>query len=236
VAIGLAIIPAALAADVGPSRSTEAIVRALRDQSRKVNGFTAELSVRAGGASQSGTLLFLAPDRLRMEMKVARLGEQKIVSDGRVLWTITPQARLATKIDLEVVRRSWGRPLPNQAMAIRDVFEVVKPGTVRFVREEAVRGVMTRLFEAVPEAGVDPGPGAALPDRMRAWVGSDGLLRRQVLMRGDEVLMDARFRITDRNPRIRPGQFRFEPPPDYQVQDLTESTLEALRSLAAGRT
>src|SRR6266705_1334031 len=82
---------------------------------------------------------FLAPDHVRMEMKVAGLGDQTIVSDGRMLWTITPQARVATKVDLVAVQKSWGRTLPNQAMAIRDVFEVIKPGTVQFMKEERVR-------------------------------------------------------------------------------------------------
>ena len=53
-------------------------------------------------------------------------------------------------------------------------------------------------------------------------------------MKGDQVLMDATFRITDRNPHIRAGLFKFEPPSDYQVQDLTQSTLQSLRSLASG--
>jgi outer membrane lipoprotein-sorting protein len=132
------------------------------------------------------------------------------------------------------VHNAWRRPLPNPVTAIRDVFEIARPGTVKFVKDETIQGVRTRLFEAVPEVGVDLRR-AAVPDRLRAWVGEDGLLRRQVLMKGDEVLMDARFRITDKNPRIRPGLFRFEPPPDYQVQDLTESTLRTLRSLESGQ-
>ena len=53
-------------------------------------------------------------------------------------------------------------------------------------------------------------------------------------MKGDEVLMDATFQIMDKNPHIRPGLFTFEPPSDYQVQDLTDSTLQTLRSLASG--
>ncbi len=213
---------------------TEGLVRTLRERARKINGFAAELSVQAGGARQSGTLLFLAPDLVHMEMNVPGLGEQRIVSDGRVLWTITPQARIATKVDLEAVRKTWHHPMPNQATAIRDIFESVKPGSVRYVRDEMVQGVKTRLFEGVPEIGVDAGPNAALPNRVRAWVGEDGLLRRQVLMKGTEVLMDATFRITDTNPHIGAGLFTFDPPRDYQVQDLTESTLQSLRTLAPG--
>jgi len=230
-ALELAIVWSASAA---PSGAAEALVRTLRERARKVNGFTAELSVRAGGTSQSGTLLFLSPDHVRMEMKVAGLGDQTIVSDGHILWTITPQARIATKVDLEAIQKSWGRPLPNQAMAIRDVFEVIKPGTARFLHEERVRGEMTRLFEGVPEVGMDLGRGAALPNRVQVWVGDDGLLRRQKLMKGDQILMDATFRITDKNPHIRSGLFKFDPPSDYQVQDLTQSTLQSLRSLASG--
>jgi len=230
-AVLLSVVAGHAAAEGGP----KALVDALREEARKVNGFTAEVSVKAGAATQSGTLLYLAPDRVHMDMKVAGLGEQKVLSDGRTLWTVTPQARLATKVDLEAVQKSWRRPLPNQATAIRDVFEIVKPGTVKFVKDETIEGVRTRLFEGVPEVGVDLRR-AAVPDRLRAWVGEDGLLRRQVLMKGDEVLMDARFRITDKNPRIRPGLFKFEPPADYQVQDLTESTLKTLRSLESGRT
>ena len=221
-------------ASAPPSGSSDALVRTLRERARKINGFSAELSVRAGEASQSGSLLFLAPDHVHMEMKVAGLGDQMIVSDGRILWTITSEARIATKVDLVAVQKSWGRPLPNQAMAIRDVFEVIKSGTARFLKEEQLHGVKTRLFEGVPEIGMDLRRGAALPERVRAWVGDDGLLRRQVLMKGDQVLMDATFRITDKNPHIRSGLFKFEPPADYQVQDLTESTLQSLRSLASG--
>src|SRR6266571_1083317 len=190
----LAIVWSASAATAAPSGASEALVRTLRERARKVNGFTAELSVRAGGTSQSGTLLFLAPDHVHMEMKVAGLGDQTIVSDGRMLWTITPQARIATRVDLVAVQKSWGRSLPNQAMAIRDVFEVIKPGTARFLREERVRGETTRLFEGVPEVGMDLGRGAALPNRVRVWVGEDGLLRRQKLMKGDQILMDTTFR------------------------------------------
>ena len=233
-ALGLAIAWSVSATMAAPSGASEALVRTLRERARKVNGFTAELSVRAGGAIQSGTLLFLAPDHVHMEMKVAGLGDQTIISDGRILWTITPQARIATKVDLAAVRKSWGRPLPNQAMAIRDVFDVIKPGTARLVKEERVHGEMTRLFEGVPEVGTDLGRGAAVPNRVRAWVGDDGLLRRQTLMKGDQVLMDATFRITDTNPHIHSGSFKYEPPSDYQVQDLTQSTLQSLRSLASG--
>ena len=230
----LILLSTGLASGSPPPKSTEALIQGLREKARKINGFEAKLSVRAGGASQSGTLLFLAPDSVHMEMKVAGLGEQKIMSDGKILWTVTPQARLATKIDLQLVKRSWHRPLPNQALAIRDVFEVIKPGTVRSVKEEALQGVQTRLFEGIPETGLNLQRNAVLPNRLRAWVGEDGLLRRQVLMKGDEVLMDATFRIMDKNPHIRPGLFTFEPPADYQVQDLTDSTLQTLRSLASG--
>ncbi len=213
---------------------TEGLVRTLRERARKINGFTAELSVRAGGARQSGTLLFLAPDLVHMEMNIPGLGEQRILSDGRVLWTITPQARIATKVDLEAVRKTWHHPMPNQATAIRDIFESVKPGSVRYLRDEKVQGVKTRLFEGVPEIGVDARPNAALPNRIQVWVGEDGLLRRQILMKGTEVLMDATFRITDTNPHIGAGLFAYNPPRDYQVQDLTESTLQSLRALTPG--
>jgi len=229
----LILLPTALAGGSPPPQNTEALVQGLREKARRINGFEARLTVRAGGASQSGTLLFLAPDSVHMEMKVAGLGEQKIISDGKTLWTVTPQARLATKIDLQAVGRSWHRPLPNQALAIRDVFEVIKPGTVRSVKEETLLGVQTHLFEGIPETGLNLRRNAALPDRVRAWVGEDGLLRRQVLMKGDEVLMDATFRIMDKNPHIRPGLFTFKPPSDYQVQDLTDSTLQTLRSLGS---
>ena len=139
-----------------------------------------------------------------------------------------------TKVDLQAVQKSWKRPLPNQATAIRDIFEVVKRGSVRLMKDETLQGVRTHLFEGVPEIGLDLRREATLPDRVRAWVGEDGLLRRQVLLKGSEVLMDATFRITDTNPHIGPGLFTFEPPSDYQVQDLTESTLQTLRSLAPG--
>ncbi len=227
---------AAGAASSVSSRKTVSLVRSLRERAHKVNGFTAKLSVRAGGMTQSGTLLFLAPDSVHIEMNASGLGQQTVLSDGRMLWTITPDARLATKIDLGTVQKSWHRPLPNQATAIRDVFETMKPGTVRFVKEEQIRGTKTSLFVGVPETGLDLHGDTALPDRMRAWVGDDGLLRRQVLLRGNEVRMDATFRITDKNPHIRPGLFTFEPPSDYQVQDLTESTLKSLRSLETGAT
>ncbi len=218
-------------ASAGQPDDTETMVRTLRERARAINGFTADLSVRAGGATQSGTLLFLAPDNVHMEMKIPGLGEQRIVSDGRILWTITPQARVATKVDLQTIQRTWHHPMPNQATAIRDIFASVKPGSVRYLREERLHGETTRLFEAVPEIGVAARRRAALPDRVRAWVGEDGLLRRQTLFKGSEVLMDATFRITDTNPHIAPGLFKFNPPSDYHVQDLTESTLESLRSL-----
>ncbi len=216
------------------TKDPEALVRTLRERALKINGFSARVTVQAGGVSQSGTLLFLAPGHVHMEMQVSGLGEQRIVSDGRTLWTITPQARLATKIDLVALRKSWGHSLPDQATAIRDIFAVAKPGTARFVREEDLHGTKTRMFEAVPEIGIDFHRDAALPDRMRVWVGEDGILRRQVLMKGVRILMDAAFEITDRNPHLRGGLFTFFPPSDYQVQDLTESTLRSLRSLAPG--
>ena len=232
-ALGLAILIGPGGFEASP-RDAETIIRGLRERAARINGFSARVSVRAGGTSQSGTLLFLAPDHVRMEMKVAGLGDQTIVSDGRTLWTVTAQARLATKIDLDTLHREWHRPLPDQATAVRDVFAVIKPGTARLVRDEALRGEKTRLFEGVPEIGIGSRPDAPLPDRMRVWIGEDGLLRRQILLRAGRALMDASFRITDRNPHIRGGMFAFTPPSDYQVQDLTESTLQSLRSLAAG--
>ncbi len=233
-ALAAALLAGPAAAASGAARTPDDLVRVLRERASKVNGFLAEISVRAGGTTQSGTLLFLAPESVRMEMTISGLGTQTVVSDGRTLWTITPQARLATKVDLGAVRKSWHRPLPNQATAIRDVFEVVKPGTIRFVKDEPIQGTKTRLFEGIPETGVNAPRDARLPDRIRAWVGEDGLLRRQVLMRGREVLMDASFRIKDTNPRIRAGLFTFDPPSGYEVQDLTESTLKSLRSLERG--
>ena len=218
----------------GRDRQTDTLIQALREKAHKVNGFSARLSVKTAGMTQSGTLLFLEPDHVHIEMRIGGIGKQTIVSDGQTLWTITPEARLATKIDLKSVQKSWRRPLPNQATAIRDVFETMKPGTARFVREEAVLGLKTSLFEGEPETGLTAREGAALPDRVRVWVGSDGLLRRQVLMKGSEVRMDATFSITDKNPHIHPGMFTFSPPSDYQVQDLTQSTLKSLRSLETG--
>jgi outer membrane lipoprotein-sorting protein len=219
--------PAALA-------KTDERVRALREQAHKVNGFTAELSVSANGTTQSGTLLFLAPDRVHMEMKIPGLGNQNVISDGRTLWTITPDARVATKIDLVAVQKSWHRPLANQATAIRDVFGAAKPGTIRWLQSERISGIATQKFEAVPEIGVDAARNARVPDRMQFWVGDDGLLRRQVLLRGNDVLMDAHFTIVDKNPHIPAGQFSFHPPSGYEVKDMTKSTLESLRALEKG--
>lgn len=232
--LALACLLAVVLPAIGSNADTDARVRLLRDRAGKVNGFLAGLSVQAGPASQSGTLLYLAPDHVHMEMKIPGLGKQKVVSDGKILWTITPDARLATKVDLEAIRKKWRRPLPNQATAIRDVFEVMKPGSARFIKEEKVEGVTTQLFEGVPDVGADMPRDAAVPDRVRAWVGEDGLLRRQVLMRGGQVLMDATFKIKNTNPRIEPGLFTFTPPKDYEVQDMTESTLQSLRSLNSG--
>src|SRR5947208_686322 len=126
----VALLAGSAAAGSEASPTSEERVRALRERARQVNGFSAELAVRAGGATQSGTLLFLAPDRVHIELKIPGLGEQKVISDGRTLWTITPQAKLATKVDLEAVQKAWHRPLANQATAIRDVFDAVKPGTI----------------------------------------------------------------------------------------------------------
>jgi len=215
----------------GGSPTTEERVRVLREQAQKVNGFSAELSVRAGGATQSGTLLFLAPDRVHMEVTTPGIGKQTVISDGHSLWTITPNARLATQIHLDAVQKSWHRPLPNQATSIRDVFEVVKPDSVRWIQTERLHGLKTEVFEGIPETGVNAPHDARLPDRIRAWVGEDGLLRRQILMRGKEVLMDASFKIEDTNPHIRAGAFSFHPPSNYEVQDLTETTLKSLREL-----
>jgi len=209
-------------------------VRALREQAHKVNGFTAELSVSANGTTQSGTLLFLAPDRVHMEMKIPGLGNQTVVSDGRTLWTITPDARVATKIDLAAVQKSWHRPLANQATAIRDVFDAAKPGTIRWLSSQRISGIATQKFEAIPEIGVDAAHNARVPDRMQFWVGDDGLLRRQVLLRGNDVLMDAHFKIVDTNPHIPAERFSFHPPASYEVKDMTKSTLESLRALEKG--
>src|SRR3990172_947561 len=84
-AAAAALLSVAAAGHAGAEGGPKALVDALREAARKVNGFTAEVSVKAGAASQSGTLLYLAPDRVHMEMKVAGLGEQKVLSDGRTL-------------------------------------------------------------------------------------------------------------------------------------------------------
>ena len=226
---------AAAAATAGGGAGADALVRTLRDRAKRISGFTAGMSVKAGGAVQTGTLLYLAPENVHMEMTIPGLGEQRIISDGRLLWTVTPQARVATRVDLAEVRKVWPHPLPNQALAIRDVFEVVEPGSIRFLRNETLKGEKTHVFEAQPRIGAELRRDARIPDRMRVWVGEDGLLRRQILMKGKDELMDASFRITDRNPHIRPGLFTFDPPRDWQVQDLTQSTLDTLKSIAAGR-
>lgn len=165
--------------------------------------FVQEIVDEAGAPVQrsSGTVAVLRPGRFRWDYREPY--RQLIVADGERLWiydedlaqvTVRPQAEALTRTPLQILTERAGRAL--EGFRLREL----------------------GLREGLEWVELRPAGDGGEADFERILVGFDGpRLARMELVDAFGQTVRLRFEAVERNPRLDPSLFRFEPPSGVDV-------------------
>lgn len=229
------------AALVQAEENAQQVIDKLKSKAESAQSASADMQMTTTMMGQNitmkGTMLFQAPKKNRMEIDMS-LGnmkmQQTIVSDGKTVWTYQPTMKMVSKIDLEKVIAATGVDKAGQQASsdITSPFGAFKPDTVKLLGAEELGGVKTEVFEGMPQT-------AELPNmpfkfsKMKIWVGADdGLLRKMVWFdENAKEMMSQTYDNIQTGIDIPASKFEFTPPVGVQVMDMTEGTINMIKSM-----
>ena len=181
----------------------------------------------------SGEIVFLRPDKMRMEMVIGEDEQtrQALYSDGETLWQYLPYYNMASKVDLAALKAEF----PKEAAAlvegqsdIQGALSEIDKGEIVYLGLEELDGHAMHVFEGQADASCETGLEVT---RIKVWISeADGLQRRvEYYSTEDELIYEHRLENVSVNSGIPDETFQFEPPEDAAVLDATEQSLQAFR-------
>ncbi len=202
--------PRAFSAD-----DAEAVLRGVQEKYGALPGlgvsYTREVITRSmsalggqlRGDSASGKIFFKAPENVRLEQKHPR--EERIVSDGEVLWWHIPSEEKAYRYSAD----KFGKEIGLLADALRGLREVKKDFHVTLI-DHSGEG----------DAGVELRPKTEWQeiDRIVVRVGSEGVIEKVEIR--NQLGSTTRFALgpPERIDDFAEGFFRFQPPSGVEVE------------------
>jgi outer membrane lipoprotein-sorting protein len=166
-----------------------------------------------------GEVKYKKPNKLNMEISL--MGEKPMkqitYSNGKILWRYIPQAKIATKYDLQT---GIAKGSLTEQGGLHDPLRDMDPESIKFLGKKALYGERTWLFEGTPSASLKTqDPGAFV--KMAVWVSpKDGLTRRVALYnrQNKEVMVQAYSNLRT-NVHLRDSIFKFTPPADVKIEE-----------------
>lgn len=240
--VGVCVLTLSLgAALLQAEESVQQVIDKLKGKAESAQSASADLQMTMTMMGQNitmrGKMLFQAPKKNRMEIDMD-LGnmkmQQTVVSDGKTVWTYQPMIKMVSKIDLEKVIAATGVDKAGQQASsdITKPFGSLKPDTVKLLGTEELDGVKAVVFEGMPQTGELPNMPFKF-SKMKIWVrADDGLLHKMVWFdeNGKEIMSQTCVNIQT-GIDIPASKFEFTPPEGVQVMDMTEGTINVIKSM-----
>jgi len=230
------------------------VVAEIGKKAAAVRSYQADMAVSISMMGQAmtskGLMIMRKPDRSYVEMEtdmgVMKM-KQIMVSDGKWMWIQQPAMNMISKIDMARVTAAAGggagaaAGLSGGAGAsdLTNPLQMLDKESMKLLRVEDVGGVEVYVFEGAMPKAAQATPQAQMPfmpAKVQVWVAAtDGLTRKLVMLdkEGKEA-MSQTFSNIVLNKDYPDSQFTFTPPPGAQVMDMTEGTLNMLKSAAGG--
>ena len=239
--VGLAVIVlSAWGERLRAEEEPEEIVARLKSKAESVQSGRADLkmtmSMMGQKVSMSGTMLFQKPRRSRTEITM-NLGalklEQIVIADGTTVWTYQPTMKMVTRIDLQKLTAATGMEKAAQKNSdIAQPFQGLQSESIRLLRTEEKDGKKVYVLEGTPDTSELP-DFPFKPAKIQIWVGDEsGLLQKMVMLdaQGNEMMSQI-YENIEVNVDVPAEQFEFTPPEGVQVMDMTEGTINMLKTM-----
>ncbi|NLY02782.1 MAG: outer membrane lipoprotein carrier protein LolA [Rhodopirellula sp.] len=187
--------------------------------------------------NMEGDVVFAKPGKMRMKISTD-LGmmkmDQIIVSDGATIWTYQPTMKMVSKIDVAKLAAATGKEdaAQQQSGDITQPLKGLQPDSIKLLRTEESDGAKTYVFEGSPQtAGMSKVP--FQPAKMQVWVGAeDGVLHKMVMLdEKDNEMLSQTYENIKLGIDVPAGTFEFTPPEGVQVMDMTEGTINMIKTM-----
>jgi len=215
-----------------PKADVEALLSDLQSKIRSLSSYRATFEiVFTEGEATYGTIAFVRPDRLRMEMCMGKdeRVKQYLYSDGLTLWQYLPFFKMASKVDLAALREEFPETfaeLVGEQANVKGVLEEIDKGTIEYLGTEDLDGEEVYFFQGDVAQEED-----AEVARVKAWVSRmDGLQRRVEAYSPDgELIYQQRLKDVTVNIEIPDQEFGFDVPEGIAIIDVTQEQREKLQ-------
>lgn len=183
----------------------------------------------------AGEIVFFRPDKMRMEMIIGddEQTRQELYSDGKTLWQYLPYYKMASKVDLAMLKEEFPEEtaaLVERQSDIQGALAEIDKGEIAYFGLEALDGQSMYVFEGQADASCEM---ELEVTRIKVWISkADGLQRRvEYYSNEDELIYQHRLENVNVNSEIPDEMFHFEPPQDAVVLDATEQSMQAFREM-----
>ncbi|MEK7308278.1 MAG: tetratricopeptide repeat protein [Nitrospirota bacterium] len=231
--------------------SEDKVIKDIESKVRKIKSYSADIIITSEMMGQmmltEGELLFKKPDSMRMEMFLKMHPEQKtiIVSDGQTTWTYMPAMKMAHKIDIARMEKEFGglhKPGGIFEQHSKESGDILNPlqgfnkGSIKFTGVDFTTQGEALTFEATyPDKMLEPRSEqwGFTPSKAMFWISKDSgvTLKMDVFNREGIKMMSQEYKNIKLNPQIADSAFTFVPPEGTQVMDLTDSTIDMMKSM-----
>jgi outer membrane lipoprotein-sorting protein len=220
--------------------TSEQVLAELKGKAESVESLSADMemttTMMGRKITMEGTMLFKKPRKtyvdMSVDMGVMKL-QQIVISDGETVWNYQPTLKMASKIDVEKVIAATGIEKAGQNTSdITQPFQGLQPESIKLVDTKELDGRKVYVFEGKPQMAEMPQI-PFKPAKIQVWVGDEtGLLRKVVMLNeeGNEMMTQAYDNI-QLNVEVPEDKFQFTPPEGVQVMELTEGTINMMKSM-----
>ena len=224
--------PGGVSQTTEPKADVEALLSDLQSKIRSLSSYRATFEiVFTEGETTYGTIAFVRPDRLRMEMCMGKdeRAKQYLYSDGLTLWQYLPYFKMASKVDLAALREEFPetiKELVGEQADIEGVLGKIDKGSIEYLGIEDLDGEEVCVFQGDVTQEED-----AEVARVKAWVSRvDGLQRRiEAYSLDGELIYQQRLKDVLVNIEIPDQEFRFAVPEGTAIIDVTQEQREKLQ-------
>lgn len=231
--------------------SEDKVLKDIESKVRKIKSYSADVIITSEMMGKSmltqGELLFKKPDSMRMEMVLEMYPDQKtiIVSDGRTTWTYMPSMKMAHKIDIARMKKEFGglhKPGGIFEQHAKESGDILNPlqgfdkGNIKFIGVDLTTEGDALAFEATyPDKMLEPRSEqwGFTPSKAMFWILKDSGVtsKMDIFNKEGAKMMSQEYKNIKLNPQIADSVFTFVPPEGTQVMDMTDSTIDMMKSM-----
>ncbi len=223
---------------------TSQMIQELTRKSDNIKSYKVDTALETSAMGQKitskGTMLFKKPDMMRMTTTTDMMGgmKQEIYKSDDILWTYMPTMKMATKVDLAKIKSAFPGQEEVGQKDLSDMLKNYPKDAIKYVEKKTVDGKEVYVFELAPDKFQEmPQEGMPMaPEKIEMLVNADSGLPHGVVMYGKDgsVMMRQTYSNYQLNVPIPDSEFKFTPPKDAQVMDMTEGTINMMNQMKKG--